>query len=140
MKPAKYGGLSNSARVTKQINKGSNVVVGQKVVNGLDSWRGADLTTDLFVANVAPETTREVATTKIAELGVTVIELETVRRSSFSQSFRLRIKRAEYGQLMKSKDLLPSGITIRRYYYSQQQQQQQQQQQKQQQQQPGHQQ
>ena len=87
------------------------MVVGKKVVDGLISWRGADLTTDLYIGNVSVNVSLEDAKKAIADLGVDVIEMEVVGRHNHFQSFRLRIKRIHLDAL-KNPDIWPDGIVV----------------------------
>ena len=95
--------------------KSSNLVVGKKVVDGLVSWRGADLTTELYVGNVSVDVSLEEAKTAITNLGVTVVEIEVVGKRNHFQSFRLRVKRSDMERI-KNPDFWPDGIVIRRLF------------------------
>ena len=81
-----------SQRENSVPRKPNNIVVGRKVVDGLVSWRGADMTTELYIGNVTVNVSCEEAHKAISDLGVDVIELEVVARHKHFQSFRLRIK------------------------------------------------
>ena len=84
-------------------------------MEGLVSWRGADLTTELYVGNVSTNVSVEEAKQAIIDLGVEVIELEVIRRHNHFQSFRLRVKRTDF-EKMKDPDIWPDGIVIRRFF------------------------
>ena len=95
--------------------KTTNLVVGKKVVEGLVSWRGADLTTELYIGNVSVGVSLEDAKTAITELGVKVVEMEVAGKHNHFQSFRLRIKKIDL-EKVKNPDFWPDGIVVRRFY------------------------
>ena len=102
-------------RSNSRQRKVPNIVIGKKVVNGLVSLRGADLTTELYVGNVDNSVSIDDARSSISEMGVDVIDLESVGRQRHFQSFRLRIKKAHL-PIIKNPDLWPDGIIIRRFF------------------------
>ena len=84
-------------------------------MGGLVSWRGANLTTDLYIGKVSVSVTTEEAKTAISSMGVDVIELEVVGRRDHYQSFRLRVKKSDLAAL-KDPDAWPEGIIVRRFF------------------------
>ena len=84
-------------------------------MDGLVSWRGADLTTELYIGNVSLDVTVEDARAAIREMGVGVVELEPIRRHHHFQSFRLRLRKADVEKI-KNPDFWPDGIVIRRFF------------------------
>ena len=87
------GGGRRAQRSSSRPRKITNIVVGKKVVDGIVSWRGADVTTELYVGNVHSNVSVEDARKGITDLGVDVIDLEVVGRHRHFQSFRVRIKK-----------------------------------------------
>ena len=79
------------------------------------SWRGADLTTELYIGNVNINVSLDDAKKGIADLGVDVIDLEVVGKHRHFQSFRLRIKKAHL-EIIKNPDAWPNGIVIRHFF------------------------
>ena len=108
-------GVGRPARSNSRPRKVSNLVVGKKVVDGLISWRGADLTTELYVGNVSVNVSLEEAKTAISELGVDVVELERVGKHNHFQSFRLRIRKADMDKI-RDPEFWPDGIIVRRFF------------------------
>ena len=104
-------------RSTSRPRKTSNLVVGKKVVEGLVSWRGADLTTELYVGNVSTSVSVEEARAAITELGVEVVDLAVVGKHLHFQSFRLRVKKADMEKI-KDPQFWPDGIVVRRFFRS----------------------
>ena len=78
----------------------SNLVVGRKVVEGLVSWKGANLTTDLFIGGIDITASVEDAKAEIINQGVDVVEMEVLHRYNNSQCFRLRIRKADYEKIL----------------------------------------
>ena len=70
--------------------------MGKKVVEGLVSWRGANLTTDLFVGGISINATTDDAKASITEQGVDVVEMEVLHYYNNTQCFRLRIQNSDY--------------------------------------------
>lgn len=120
------GGNRDSAggkkRADSRPRKPINLVVGKKVVDGLVSFRGADLTTEVYVGNVANNTSIDDVRQSISDMGVDVIEIESVGKRRHFQSFRLRIKKVHL-QILKDPNVVPDGIVIRRFFHGKQQQQ-----------------
>ena len=104
-----------SQRSNSRPRKVNNIVVGKKVVDGIVSWRGADLTTELYVGNVHSNVSTEDARKGITDLGVDVIDLEVVGRHRHFQSFRLRIKKIHL-DILKNPEVWPDGIVIRHFF------------------------
>ena len=109
---------STSQRQNQEKGRGRkpvNIVVGKKVVDGLVSWRGADLTTEIYIGNVSVDVSVDDARRNIQERGVEVIELEVLGRHHHFQSFRLRLRKTDLATL-KNPDIWPCGIVIRHYF------------------------
>ena len=102
-------------RNTSRPQKPADIVIGKKVVEGIVSWRGADLTTDLYIGKVLVNVSTEEARTAISEMGVTVLELEVVGRRDHYQSFSLRIKKSDLPAI-QNPDAWPEGILVRRFF------------------------
>ena len=101
-------------RSSSRPRKASNLVIGKKIVEGLVSWRGADLTTDLWIGNVDSSASYEEVKMAITQLGVDIVELEELERRR-SKSFRLRIRRSELPKI-KDPNFWPNGVVVRRYF------------------------
>ena len=63
--------------------------MGKKVVEGLVSWRGANLTKDLFVGGISIDATTDEAKASITEQGVDVVEMEVLHRYNNPLCFHL---------------------------------------------------
>ena len=73
------------------------------------------MTTELYIGNVAVTVSTEEARQAIVDLGIDVIEFETIRRHNHFQSFRLRIRKADL-ETVKNPDIWPDGIVVRRFF------------------------
>ena len=94
----------------------NNLVVGRKVVDGLVSCRGADLTRSVYLGHFDINSTYEAVKTSIESQNVTVIELEELKLNhSRFKSFRLCLKKDSMPKILDP-DFWPSGVVVRRFW------------------------
>ena len=80
------------------------------------SFRGADLTTNLYVGNVNIGASLEEMRTAITTQGVDIVELEELKRThNRFKSFRLRIRKTDLTRITDP-DFWPIGITVKNFF------------------------
>ena len=91
-------------------------MVGKKVVEGLVSCRGADLTNNLYLGQFDLDSTPELVKAYIEKQGVTVVELEElVLQHRRFRSFRLCLKRTDM-EVILAEGFWPIGVVVRRFW------------------------
>ena len=91
-------------------------MVGKKVVSGLVSCRGADLTTNVYVGQYDVGAEKEEVRESIVHQGVMVVELEELKLSHRRfKSFRLCIKKADMPKILDP-EFWPSGVVVGRFW------------------------
>ena len=91
-------------------------MVGRKVVNGLVSCRGADLTTNVYLGQYDISSDNDAIRDSIIQQGVTVVELEELKLSHKRfKSFRLRIKKTDMTNILDP-EFWPSGVIVGRFW------------------------
>ena len=114
--PKNAAAASGNPRGTSKSRKPTNLVVGKKVVNGLVSLRGADLTINLYVGNVNIHATIEEMRTEVSSQGVEVVDLEEIDRThNRFKSFRLCVRKTDLPKITDA-DFWPSGVVVRRFF------------------------
>ena len=109
--------MTRQANGRHKASKQKDLVVGKKVAGGLLSWRGADLTTNIYVGNFDVQTTLEEVKTGIEAQDVNVVELEEIKRShNRFKSFRLRIRKADLSMITNA-DFWPEGVVVRNFFW-----------------------
>ena len=94
----------------------NNLVVGRKVVDGLVSCRGADLTCSVYLGHFDNSSTYDAVKTSIESQNVTVIELEELKLNHCRfKSFRLCLKKDSMAKILDP-DFWPSGVVVRRFW------------------------
>ena len=92
-------------------------MIGKKVAGGLLSWRGADLTTNLYVGNVDVSVSLEEVKAGIEAQGVGVVELEEIKRKhNRFKSFRLCMRKAERHKITEP-EFWPEGVVVRNFFW-----------------------
>ena len=91
-------------------------MIEKKVSEGLTSWRGADLTLNLYLGYFDINTSHEEVKSGIESQGVNVVELEELRRQhNRFKSFRLCIRKKDMDQVKES-DFWPEGVVLRKFF------------------------
>ena len=94
----------------------NNLVVGRKVVDGLVSCRGADLTQSVYLGQFDMNSTLEAVKASIVSQGVSVVELEPLQLTHKRfKSFRLCLKKDEMAKILDP-DFWPTGVVVRRFW------------------------
>ena len=87
-------------------------MVGKKVLDGLLSWKGADLTHEYYIGHADIDTKTDVLKEWIESHGVRVISLtECVRRHNKFASFKLTIRKKDTEGWENWE-----GVTVRRFF------------------------
>ena len=90
--------------------------MGKKVVNGVVSCRGADLTTNVYVGQYDVGAQKEEVRDSIVQQGVMVVELEELKLSHRRFiSFRLCIKKVDMPKILDP-EFWPSGVVVSRFW------------------------
>ena len=104
------------ARSISRPKRQSNLVIGKKVVNGLLSCRGADLTTNVYVGQYDVGAQKEEVRDSIVQQGVTVVELEELKLTHHRfKSFCLCIKKVDMPKILDP-EFWPSGVVVGRFW------------------------
>lgn len=110
--PRKRTAPRSQSRTRRQ----NNLVVGRKVVDGLVSCRGADLTCSVYLGHFDNSSTYDAVKTSIESQDVTVIELEELKLNHCRfKSFRLCLKKDSMAKILDP-DFWPSGVVVRRFW------------------------
>ena len=97
--------------------KHKDLVVGKRVSQGLMSWKGADLTTNIYIGNVDVSTSTDDVKAGISAQGVEVVELEELKRNhNRFKSFRLCIRKSERPKITVP-EFWPEGVIIRNFFW-----------------------
>ena len=106
-------------RSGSRARKPYNLVVGQKVNDGILSIRGADLTVSLYVGQIDNSYEVNDMKTFIEGQNVKVVELEELaRKHNRFKSFRLCIRKKDLDSI-KDPNFWPEGIVVRRFFRKQ---------------------
>ena len=106
-------------RSGSRARKPYNLVVGQKVNDGILSIRGADLTVSLYVGQIDNSYEVNDMKTFIEGQNVKVFELEELaRKHNRFKSFRLCIRKKDLDSI-KDPNFWPEGIVVRRFFRKQ---------------------
>ena len=91
-------------------------IIGQKVKDGILSFKGADLTINKYIGRVHNDVTQEELRQYIVDAGISVVELETLEtKHKRFQSFRLRVKRTDLDRI-EQPDLWPEGVIVSPFF------------------------
>ena len=94
----------------------NNLVVGKKVVDGLVSCRGADLTQNVYLGQFDISCTYDAVKTSIETQGVNVVELEMLKLSHQRfKSFRLCLRKNDMPRILDP-EFWPAGVVVRRFW------------------------
>ena len=94
----------------------NNLVVGKKVVDGLVSCRGADLTMSVYLGQFDVSCTYDAVKTSIESQGVGVVELEELKLSHQRfKSFRLCLRKNDMPRILDP-EFWPAGVVVRRFW------------------------
>ena len=105
-----------NGRSNSKARKPQNIVVGQKVNDGLISLRGAALTASLYIGYVDNSVSLDDLKTYIESLNVNVVELDDIaRKHNRFKSFRLCIRKKDL-ETIKDPNFWPEGIVVRRFF------------------------
>ena len=108
---------SAQSETGRKARKTKDLVVGKKVAGGLISWKGADLTTNVYIGYVDVNTSLEEVKEGINSQDVHVVELAELKRShNRFKSFRLCIKKSDMPKITVP-DFWPSGVVVRSFFW-----------------------
>ena len=94
----------------------ANVIVAS--VKGVCSWRGADLTTELYLGYFDISTTVEQVKFNFEDQDVDVVSLEQLKtQHSKFNSFKLCIRKKDMDKVKSDNFELPEGVVVR-YFFS----------------------
>ena len=103
-------------RSSSQNRRQTDLVVGRKVVAGLVSCRGADLTTSVYIGHFDSSSTANGVEALIKEQGVGIVELEPLHQTHQRfKSFRLCIRKVDMTKILNP-DFWPEGVVVRRFW------------------------
>ena len=89
-------------------------MIGKQVSAGLRSWRGADLTTDLYLGYFSNETTMEQVRFNFEDQNVDVVDLEQLQtQHNKFKSFKMCIRKKDMDTVKSDSFELPEGVVIR---------------------------
>ena len=84
--------------------KTQNIIIGKKVSQGLRSWRGADLTMDLYIGHFDVSTTIEDVKFNLEDQQLDIVDLEELQMShNRFKSFKLSIRKKDF-EMMQSEN------------------------------------
>ena len=97
--------------------RSQNIVIGKKVSAGLRSWRGADLTTDLYLGYFSVGTSVDEVKFNFEDQGVNVVELEQLHtQHNKFKSFKMCIRKNDMEKVKRDDFEIPEGVVIRYFY------------------------
>ena len=92
-------------------------MIGKKVSAGLRSWRGADLTTDLYLGYFSNGTTVDEVKFNFEDQGVNVVELEQLQtQHNKFKSFKMCIRKSDMEKVKSDNFEIPENVVIRYFY------------------------
>ena len=92
-------------------------MVGKSVSSGLLSWRGADLTTNVYIGNIDIDASVEEIRAGISNQDVKVVDLEELKRThNRFKSLRLCIRKADRSKIAVP-EFWPDGVVVRNFFW-----------------------
>ena len=97
--------------------KAQNIIIGKKVSEGLRSWRGADLTVNLYLGYFDISTTAEDIRYNIEDQNVSVVSVDELQtQHNKFKSFKLCIRKKDLPIMQSDNFELPEGTVVRYFF------------------------
>ena len=100
-----------------QIQFSYSLIIGKQVSAGLRSWKGADLTTELYLGYFDNGTTIDQVKFNFEDQNVRVVNLEQLKtQHSKFKSFKICIRKKDMATVKSDNFELPEGVVVRYFF------------------------